>query len=64
MTVKVRGNWSARRPKKPFKIKLQQPDDMLSRGDSTYADRNWLLMPFFELNYLIGLKVSELMEID
>jgi hypothetical protein len=23
MTVKVRGNWSARRPKKPFKIKLQ-----------------------------------------
>ena len=23
MTINVRGNWSARRPKKPFKIKLQ-----------------------------------------
>lgn len=64
MTVKVRGNWSARRPKKPYKIKLQQPAEMLGSGDSSYADRNWLLIPFFELNYLIGLKVSELMEMD
>lgn len=64
MTVKVRGNWSARRPKKPYKIKLQQPADMLCRGDSSYADRNWLLMPFFELNYMIGLEVSRLMGIE
>ena len=25
MTIKVRGNWSARRPQKPFKIKLKRP---------------------------------------
>ena len=61
MTIKVRGNWSARQPKKPFKIKLQQSADMLLRGDSRYNDRNWLLMPFFDLNYMIGWTVSELM---
>ena len=61
MTVKVRGNWSARRPKKPFKIKLQQKADLLNRGDIRYSDKDWLLMPFSDLNYLIGLKVNELM---
>ena len=61
MAVKVRGNWSARRPKKPFKIKLQRKADMLGRGDSRFADKDWLLMPFFSLNSLIGLKVNELM---
>lgn len=63
MTVKVRGNWSARRPKKPFKIKLQSKADMLGRGDSRLADKDWLLMPFFSLNNLIGLKVNELMRL-
>lgn len=61
MTIKVRGNWSARRPQKPFKIKLQQPADMLVPAAASHADSNWLLMPFFDLNFMIGLKVSELM---
>ena len=61
MTIKVRGNWSARRPQKPFKIKLQRPASMLIPTADSRVDSNWLLMPFFDLNYMIGLKVSELM---
>ena len=61
MTIKVRGNWSARRPQKPYKIKLQQPVNMLDPAAASRADCNWLLMPFFDLKYMIGLKVSEIM---
>ena len=61
MTIKVRGNWSARRPQKPFKIKLQRPANMLIPAVGSHADRNWLLMPFFDLRMMVGLKVSELM---
>lgn len=61
MTINVRGNWSARRPKKPFKIKLQAKADLLGRGDRRFDDKDWLLMPFFSLNSMIGLKVNELM---
>lgn len=62
MTVKVRGNWSARRPKKPYKIKLQRAANMLLPIAAGHADRNWLLMPFFDLSYMIGQKVCELMD--
>jgi len=61
MTINVRGNWSARRPKKPFKIKLQAKADLLGRADGRFSDKDWLLMPFFSLNSMIGLKVNELM---
>ena len=61
MTINVRGNWSARRPKKPFKIKLQTKADLLGRADGHFYDKDWLLMPFFSLNSMIGLKVNELM---
>lgn len=64
MTVKVRGNWSARRPKKPYSIKLQKKADMLGRGDECFNDKKWLLLPFFDLNEMIGLKVNELMEMQ
>ena len=64
MTVKVRGNWSARRPKKPYRIKLQKKADLLGRGDKHFNDKKWLLLPFFDLNEMIGLKVSELMEME
>ena len=33
MTFKIRGNTSAKRPKNPFKIKLQTTADLLMRGD-------------------------------
>lgn len=61
MTINVRGNWSARRHKKPFKIKLQTKADLLGRADGHFYDKDWLLMPFFSLNSMIGLKVNELM---
>ena len=64
MTVRVRGNWSARRPKKPYRIKLQRKADLLGRGDNRYDDKKWLLLPFFDLNELIGLKVNELMALQ
>ena len=61
MTVKVRGNWSARRPKKPFKVKLQRAANLLIPAARGRADRDWLLMPYFDLNSMIGFKVGELM---
>lgn len=64
MTVKVRGNWSARRPKKPYRIKLQKKADLLGRGEKRFNDKKWLLLPFFDLNEMIGLKVNELMEMQ
>ena len=64
MTVKVRGNWSARRPKKPYRIKLQKKADLLGRGEERFGDKTWLLLPFFDLNEMIGLKVNELMEMQ
>lgn len=45
MRIKIRGNTSARNEKKPYKIKLEKKCDMLFRGnDSTYKDKNWLLL--------------------
>ena len=64
MTVNVRGNWTARRPKKPYRIKLQKKADLLGRGDKRFNDKKWLLLPFLDLNEMIGLKVSELMEME
>lgn len=64
MTVKVRGNWSARRPKKPYKLKLQSKGDMLGRGDKRFNSKNWLLLPFFDMNSYIGLYVNELLALQ
>lgn len=45
MRIKIRGNTSARNDKKPYKIKLEKKCDLLFRGnDSTYKDKNWLLL--------------------
>lgn len=43
MTVKVRGNTSALREKKQYKIKLEKSADLLMRGDESKKDRNWAL---------------------
>ena len=64
MTMKVRGNWSARRPKKPFKIKLQRKADLLGRENRCFEDKDWLLMPFYHMNAYIGLRVNELMDLQ
>ncbi len=60
MTVKVRGNTSAYASKKPYKIKLEKKGDMLTRGDSKYEDKNWILIKDESLKYKIGFKVNEL----
>lgn len=65
MTIKIRGNNSARRKLKPYKIKLQKKADLLCRGDDAkYKDKNWLLLKEYEntLNIPIGFKVNELMD--
>ena len=61
MTFKIRGNTSALRAKKPYKIKLQKKADLLCRGDKKYNNKNWLLI--HDPNYLskVGFKVNELM---
>ena len=58
MTIKVRGNTSARYAKKPFKIKLEKKGDLLCRGDKNLNDKNWVLLTarhnLYELGFLIG----------
>ena len=66
MTIKIRGNTSAYYyEKKPFKIKLQKKADMLVRGDSRYADKDWALICDGDntFNTMIGLKVAQLMDL-
>lgn len=66
MTIKLRGNWSARSTKKAYKIKLQADGDMLARGDNeTFQDKEWALIresygdkPLVTLKILIGMKLS------
>ncbi len=65
MTVKVRGNTSARyNPKKPYKIKLEKKGDMLCRGNALYNDKNWQLLRVDNINTLIGFKTSELLNME
>ena len=64
MAIKIRGNSSAWKEKRAYKIKLQQAVDLLDRGDDqTYADKEWLLIndETGQLNTMVGLKVSELL---
>lgn len=64
MTIKIRGNVSAYKPKKSYKIKLQKKADMLCRGDKRYYDKNWVLLKDEQIKTKIGLKVNELMGIQ
>lgn len=60
MTIKVRGNGSARNEeKKPYKIKLQKKSDMLGLGER-FKDTDWLLLKVGNMNMPIGLMVNEL----
>ena len=68
MTVKIRGNTSAYYwDKKPYKIKLQQKEDLLFRTDGrNHRDKNWLLLHEGSINLktTAALKVSELMGME
>lgn len=62
-TIRIRGNTSAWRDKKGYKINLQEPADLLFRGyEKMYRDKEWLLINDERgaLNTLIGHKVNEL----
>lgn len=60
MTIKIRGNTSARMPKKPYKIKLQKKVDLLMRDQETCADKNWLLICDEPFRAVIGLAVNKI----
>ncbi len=64
LTIKIRGNTSAYREKKSYKIKLQKKADLLHRGnDDVYKDKEWVLLSS-ELklsDHMVGYMVSELM---
>lgn len=65
MTIKVRGNNSALRWPKPYKIKLEKKADLLKRGNAKkYSDKHWLLIREYEntLNTIIGLQVCRLLD--
>lgn len=44
LTVKIRGNSSGKKAKKPYKLKLQKKADLLLRGDKKYKDKDWVLL--------------------
>lgn len=44
LTIKIRGNTSATKAKKPYKLKLQKKADLLNRGDKKYKDKDWVLL--------------------
>ena len=61
ITFRIRGNTSASRDKKPYKIKLQKKADLLCRGnDSIYHDKNWILLRDEKLFTKIGFKLNEM----
>jgi len=61
ITLKIRGNTTARARKKPYKIKLQKKADLLLRGDEEkYADKDWLLILDESLSAKTGFKLNEL----
>lgn len=67
--IKIRGNTSAYGEKKPYKIKLDKKDDLMSyltgRSGKQYKDKEWLLMASgTSLNTPIGFSVNECMGIE
>ena len=63
ITIRIRGNSSAWKDQRGYKIKLQQATDLLLRGkEDIYHDKDWLLIndETRMLNTMIGLKVNEL----
>jgi hypothetical protein len=60
-TIKINGNTSGVWYNKPYKLKLEKKNDLLTRGDSTFYDKEWrLIKDTYTLNTIIGLKVNEL----
>lgn len=61
LTINIRGNTSAYREKKSYKLKLQKKADLLKRGDNKYEDKDWILLRTGStLNTKVGFWLSEL----
>ena len=64
MSLRLRGNWSGRREKASYLVKLESKADVIS-GQERYRDRNWVLkfdqnmyphvIPSLKVNELLGL---------
>ena len=61
MTIKLRGNTSAYRDKKPYKIKLETSDDLLMRDDPDCYERDWLLVTDDQLKALSGFMLGQVL---
>ena len=59
MTIKVRGNTSARYDKKPFKVKLEKKGDLLLRDDKNLRDKNWVLLPDRNMLLVTGFFIGD-----
>lgn len=63
MTIKIRGNGSAYKNKKGFKIKLQKKEDLLFRGDKKFKNKNWVLLAdASSLNTVFGFMIAEIVD--
>ncbi len=70
MKIKYRGNTSAYPAKKPYKIKLEEKDDLLksicvsgdqNRKSNSFKDKNWILLKdATSLKTFVGLTVSDI----
>ncbi|MDE7096838.1 MAG: CotH kinase family protein, partial [Muribaculaceae bacterium] len=61
LTIKIRGNTSGKKAKKPYKLKLQKKADLLLRNDKKFEDKDWVLLRTGRsLINPIGFWVSEL----
>ena len=63
MKFRVRGNTSATGKKKPYKIVLDSPADMLGRS-SDYEDTDWILLNFTDLNFVVGQEVARICRME
>lgn len=61
ITLRLRGNSSAYKEPKPYKIELQDKADLLMRNNPVYRDKDWLLIRDISCNTFIGHIVSKLM---
>lgn len=64
MRIKIRGNSSAMKEKKPYKIKLSKSDDLLMRDNDKYKDKEWLLLKYDNLNMWVGFQMSLFMNMQ
>lgn len=65
ITIKVRGNTTAYEEKKPYKIKLSDPVDLLFRGDDNkFCDRDWCLIKDEALMAKVGFHLGELLDME